>query len=564
MFLALLGWLSPRIVAAMLLGIVVLGFPKVVRWAVAAAAAIKPATVAFWEESFGFKIIGILTLILVLLQGFNSLLPPTSGSDAEAFYLALPKLISASHRLLPMPGGFEFFSQIGLQGELHFSALMSVSNPQAAKLFVWPTSLAIGLMVMGLGKSVGLGRQGSYISLAILFTSTVFTNIIWDGKVDLFATAMGLSAYYWALQVSRVNGALALAGLFTGLALVAKFSFIPTLLPGVILIVLLQRGVNLRSVRSGRSWGSEVRTWSLFAAWMVLTFVPHFLKNAILFGQPFAPFVGPTAKALLDQTWFSPEVTQRIVLTYPLALVLGDYPMQHGNLSSLLLAFIPLALFIKRPRALFDSRLFQLSLAGVLGVVLWLLLRPSVLAPRYMLAPLIAFIPLAGRGAEYALSATWGGRLFRLIVLSCCIGILAHEVAAAQTNARKALDMVTGKYTMCELSGGFCTASEVVNREAMLGDRVFMGAYSSYWLRSDLIQNISTLQEQISVGSQKTPEAAWDMLRRLGFRYALVFRVTHSTLFQLLDLSRVPHGMSAAKLMDLEGFVIYRLENEKS
>ena len=212
-FLALLGWLSPQIVAAMLLAIIALGFLKVPRWAVAAAERIKPMAVAFWEESFGFKILGILTLILVLLEGLSSLLPPTSGSDAEAFYLALPKLISASHRLLPMPGGFEYFSQIGLQGEMHFSALMSVSNYQAAKLFVWPTSLAIGLMLMGLGSLVGLGRHGNYISVAILFTSTVFTNIIWDGKVDLFATAMGLCAYYWALQLSTVKGALPLAGL---------------------------------------------------------------------------------------------------------------------------------------------------------------------------------------------------------------------------------------------------------------------------------------------------------------------------------------------------------------
>ena len=296
---------------------------------------------------------------------------------------------------------------------------------------------------------------------------------------------------------------------------------------------------------------------------MLLTFIPHFLKNGLLFGQPFAPFVGPTAKALLDQTWFSPDVTQRIVMTYPLALVLGDYPMQHGNMSSLLLAFIPLALFIKRPPALFDSRLFQLSLAGFLGVVLWLLLCPSVLAPRYMLAPFIAFIPLAGRGAEYALSATWGGRLFRFTILFCCVGILAHEVAAAKTNAKKALDMLKGKYTMCELSGGFCTASEVINREAGPGNRVFLGGYCSFWLRPDLLQNISSLQEQISVGSQKTPEAAWEMLRKLGFRYALVFRVTHSALFELLDLSRTPQGMKVDKLTDLEGFAVYRLENAK-
>jgi hypothetical protein len=244
-----------------------------------------------------FKIIGFLVLLLVLLLGFVTLLPPTGGSDAEAFYLALPKLIAATHRLLPMPGGYEHFTQIGLQGEMHFAALMSVSNYHAAKLFVWPTSLAIGLMVMGLGKLVGLGRQGNYISIAILFTSTAFTNIIWDGKVDLFATAMGLSAYYWALQRTSVPGAVKMAGLFTGLALVAKFSFIPTLLPGVMLLVFLQRNVNhADAFVHGGFWLKEIRTWFFFGAWVTVAFHNSFLEKCPSFWATVCSLCGTDRK----------------------------------------------------------------------------------------------------------------------------------------------------------------------------------------------------------------------------------------------------------------------------
>jgi hypothetical protein len=190
----------------------------------------------------------------------------------------------------------------------------------------------------------------------------------------------------------------------------------------------------------------------------------------------------------------------------------------------------------------FDNRLFQLTMAGVTGVIIWILLRPSVLAPRYILATLIAFLPLAGRGVECALSAAWRGRLFGFTILFCCVGMLAHEVGAVNKNARRALDLLTGKYTVCEMSGGFCTASEVINREAAEGDRVFMGGYCSFWLRSDLLQNISRGEEQGSVSTQKKPEAAWDMLGRLGFRYALIFRVTHPACVRSLDSARTPQG----------------------
>jgi hypothetical protein len=531
---------------------------------VVAADRLKHAAISFWKESIPLKIIAFLIVTLFLLEGFNTLLPPESGSDAEAFYLAFPKLIAASHRLLPMTGGYEAFTQIGLNGEMHFAVLMSVCNPLAAKLFVWPISLAIGLMIVGLGSSVGLGRLGNCIALAILVTSTAFTKIIWDGKVDLFATAMGLSAYYWALQPSNFKGAMTLAGLFTGFSLVAKFSFIPTLLPGVILIVFLKRRIELKSACSRSFWLNEIYVWSLFAAWVLLPFIPQFLKNACLFGQPFAPFVGPTAKALLEQTWFSPQVTQRIVLTYPLTLVLGNYPMQHGSLSPLLLAFSPLVLAMQRHSTLFASRLFQLTIAGAVGVAIWLFLRPSVLAPRYILAALLCFIPLVGYATECALSAARGGRTFRTVIFLCCMGMLAHEVATAQTHAKKALDLVRGYSTECTLSGGFCNAAAAINNDASLGDRVFMGAYSSYWLRPDLIENLSRFEEQIFLRNRKAPEEAWNYLREHGFRYVLLFKVTHPEVFALLDISRVPQGLKVTGLLTLDNFFIYRLDDSEA
>jgi len=70
----------------------------------------------------------------------------TLAGDGAAFYMVLGKIIAYSHRLVPMPG-YERFTMIGLQGELHFAALMVLHSPEAAKLFSWPTISMAGIVL---------------------------------------------------------------------------------------------------------------------------------------------------------------------------------------------------------------------------------------------------------------------------------------------------------------------------------------------------------------------------------------------------------------------------------
>ncbi len=79
--------------------------------------------------------------------------------------------------------------------------------------------------------------------------------------------------------------------------------------------------------------------------------IPHFIKNALLFGEPFAPFLTLHGQAshITSQRWFSPETTAEIVAVYPLALVFGRYPMMGGTLSPLLLMVAPLVIFLPQP-----------------------------------------------------------------------------------------------------------------------------------------------------------------------------------------------------------------------
>ena len=303
-----------------------------------------------WSElradTWAWQVVGILTLLLCLAW-VTSLGRPIIG-DASAFYMALPKVIAASHRLVPLPG-YEAFTSIGLQGELHYAALMELGSPDAAQLFAWPTIVAGAAMLLALGRQVGLGRRGQWITLTILFTSSAVYMLSGDGKTDLFAAAFGLAAYYWILQIRCGSQRLAswLTGLFCGFAIVAKFSYIPVMASGMALLLIWEFRENLLDSDQRKKNITAFLTvgFQIFAG-LLIAITPHLIQNALLYHNPIAPF----GTGNVSETWFGPITTHRLLLTYPLALTFGSYWAQYGDLSPLLLAFLPLALLLPRGR----------------------------------------------------------------------------------------------------------------------------------------------------------------------------------------------------------------------
>ena len=73
--------------------------------------------------------------------------------DAAAFYMILPKIMANSHELIPVPG-YESFMSVGLQGEMHYAALMVLGSADAAQLFEWPTILAGAVIFLAIGSKL--------------------------------------------------------------------------------------------------------------------------------------------------------------------------------------------------------------------------------------------------------------------------------------------------------------------------------------------------------------------------------------------------------------------------
>jgi len=216
LFLGLGSLFKKPLIWAIIIGIIVLSMPIILPiFRGFVFPKVKGMTKIFRNLSF-WKIILLGLIFLIFSYGLLAL-TTLPQDDAEAFYMVLPKIMASSERLRPQPNYYNF-SQIGLMGEMHFAALMSIGNAAAAQFLLWTTSLSIAGLLISLGAMLKLSNRGQIITLIILFTTSTFTLYISGGKVDLFGAAFGLATYLWVLSAFKNNKinitALILAGLF--------------------------------------------------------------------------------------------------------------------------------------------------------------------------------------------------------------------------------------------------------------------------------------------------------------------------------------------------------------
>jgi len=554
LLISLTGYFTPIVVVAVLACCILVG-----GWTTATALgglcqSMRTFAIEQARQSWVWKVIACAGVVLVIATTAKMLIMPLSG-DAIAFYLPLPKLIAHEQAMIPLPT-YDWLCPIHLQGEMHWAALFLLGTGSHALWFAWPIALGTACLLLNIAALGGVGRLGQWIVLVMLFTSTTFTFYIGDGKVDLFGAGLGMACCYWMLQAGRLADSkrcLLLAGGFAGIAVSAKISLLVVLVPACGVLVLWH-------ALSATTWLGVARQCAfaglLLTFSMLTTLVPNVVKNIVLFDEPLAPFVMLHGQAsdVTTQRWFSPETTAEIVAIYPAALVFGRYPMMGGNLSPLLLMLAPLVFFLPRPANWRSSVLCQIACLGIVGLLTWLIVKPSVVAPRYILPPLfLLMIPLA-RGAEWACCQP---QRHRLISFACVAGMVLVSfvhigTAFSGDGTRKSWQkiMLALQGTNSQDDHIYCRASEAINQRAAGTDRVLVGAYYTYWLREDLLAGTNGKDETADFSKQPTPQERWAFLHRHGFRFILLDRESHPWMAAILGINQqtgaieqMPSGM---------------------
>lgn len=556
---ALMGLFTKPVLLALTIPLALIALWKGVQLLQALPSTLRKNFLIFRGAPFIWQLLAV-TAVLVLFSGASAVVGRVDG-DARAFYLALPKVIAASHRLLPLPG-YESFTSVGLLAEMQLAALFMLDMPGASpRLFSWVSSLAGAVLLIGIARNAGLGKRGQVLSLVMFLTSSAVAYFWGQGKTDLFAAVFALAGVLYALkswdEKADRSSSVILAGLFTGFALVAKLSYIVGFLPSVFVLIFWKDIQSYWSVR----WENEatkklLRNGLKYSAILffaiLIPLIPHFFKNHIL--------LNTLVDTYGSHHYFSDATTRRIVLTYPLWLFFGSFWAQYGNLSPLLLAFFPVLIFVfwrDRPWGTAVSALF---VAGATGVLAWIVLFPSVPMPRYFLATLLLFIiPVAFSMERVSSVDRW---------LNYCVTLAAFAtilIFCRSWNHEIFRVSAAYEYLMGEQSEKNLHIDEVlsrnvyeaINQRAEPGARVYLASYFRFWLRPDLIQCTNGINDnQISL-DPANPEKFWLQVYEHGFTYIFM----DSTHPAFAALKTVPDWVRVENIYPQSGYGgAYRLK----
>jgi hypothetical protein len=453
--------------------------------------------------------------------------------DATAFYLAAAKLIAYTGRIGTLPG-YDGFSWVIMTGELLYASLMLLGSPgTGARLYEWINFLPVLVSLYWVARICNLSARAAFLSAVMALTSSAAIGLWAGGKTDTFAAGPALIGIWFALaswKSDRRWNYVAMSGLFCGFAIVAKVSYLVTLLPGVMLLIHWRdigaalegiRTLNWKAVVEGA--GRIVLTSLWLFGFLALALAPFVIKNLMIFHAP----LGLGAGGLASGKWFSTRTVVRLILSYPIALTYGRYWGQLGTLSPLILAFVPLFFLMPRNERQLFSPLMAMTISTAVALAIWMALMPSIFMPRYILATLLLFgIPAAAGAVSVSRERTL---LAGVVVLAVAIVIV---LTPSQVNSRspifdpgRALDyFATGDERKLFLRDPYVKVSFEVNDVAPTNDRVLLLVYPRLWLRGDLLVATSTQRE---VGEAKEllemrSERFWAYLQDKRFNFIIV------------------------------------------
>jgi hypothetical protein len=516
--------LSPTLIWSCLAVIFVIGFPALKRYGQSIPTSTQPQPFAKSER---------IIFALVLVAFFSALLLASSrlGYDAVAEYFSNAKFIAASGQpdlLYPLQN----FAVSALHSSILFSSIIQTFGDHSARMLTWVNGITIALMGAALAAKCGFLTRTRIYFAALLATSTAFIDLLGDGKVEIISTAPIIAALWWMLDsLQNPSGKrFLLIGALLGFAIIAR-PYNVFLVPVFTLSFYLLRVID--------HWRHEgpASTWKFTrqALWMLPTLLAmgifHLWQNHLWLGSPFAPLTYARQLDSGDWQWqFDPAILNVVRLFYPFTASFFNTPQSLGNVSPLLIGFLPY-LFLKQIKTNLGlpQGLRQLLAPALATLALWLIFFFTVVEIRYVFFLWILFFIFGARVMQTALEKLQP--LSRKLAKTSLLILLAFISLRAGILSIATYSPVDSRGQAHCYDIGFCDMLEPVNQAAAAGERVLVLNPYRYYLRPDLFACSSQAMEYAPIQKVQETSLFWQEAYRQGYRYVLYdkyFSETHS------------------------------------
>ncbi len=225
-----------------------------------------------------------LFLLFALLAGMILVLTPETGKDALIYHLAVPKLFLKHQGFYFIPGNI--FANYPLFNEMLFLAGLFIQGEVLAKGMHFVALLGI---LLGIRQFSGLPKiENPFPFLSSLIFLTIPSVFITSHSAynDLFITYYSMAAVlafiHWFQQ--RSDRWLVVSGIFSGLAVASKYTALLLPILGCLGILWASSFYREKLRQAGRSL-------FIFLTSMALLGAPFYIKNWLVTGNPFYPFL---------------------------------------------------------------------------------------------------------------------------------------------------------------------------------------------------------------------------------------------------------------------------------
>ncbi len=275
--------------------------------------ALRPATVsAKLELGLGIA----LSIWILSYAAFVAF--PQYYWDTLSLNMAVPGFYAAEGRFVPNP--FHVYTYFAQHYELLCTWALLAGSKEAAFFLGWGHWAALILFVYGF-LSRTASKTIAFLSVGIFLSTSLSPWLAFHIKNDL-QVGLFLILQWWALRIAfdhfgkdgaRCRRWLLLAGFFAGAAYSVKFIAVPCIAVtfiGVIAFYLAAPG------RDGTPrWKAVALNAALFSAGGLLSAGPWLMRNAVLFKNPFYPFLNGLFGAEYIFPWHRHPMTSYRLLT---------------------------------------------------------------------------------------------------------------------------------------------------------------------------------------------------------------------------------------------------------
>jgi hypothetical protein len=327
----------------------------------------------YWRIALGILYTGYAILYL------KSALLPEVQSDAIAYHIALPARYLREHGF---PSGLRNMMGNLSEGiEMLFTFAFAFGKHSAGAMVHLIYTLILPFGMLSWGRRVGLPEVGAGGAM-LVFMSPIVGRLGTTGYIDVAVACIAFAVFYM-LTIWREKQSIAplvAVGLLAGFCYAAKYTA-GVAVPFALAFVLFHR------LRAHQRWLRPVMVTGLCAMAMM---APYLLKNAVLTGNPLAPFA--------NQLYPNPALTVSQERAYWGAMhnwagvQWSQIPLEvtvHGKL----LVGVVGPVFLLAPLALLALRFSAGRLLLLAGLVFFLT-YPFNIATRFLM-PSLPFIALA-------------------------------------------------------------------------------------------------------------------------------------------------------------------------